>query len=123
MKTVFTRLAEQLRNHLLNTETNRKNVEARLTNIEQDFDKMKNEVQKEIEEFYTDLEDRLKDQKQYVETVVFKKNNDLSMRVNKLEEYTNQYFELLKGNIQENKEILSNKLQNKQSDAKSPESE
>lgn len=46
MKTVFTRLAEQLRNHLLNTETNRKNVEARLSNIEEDFDKMKNEVQK-----------------------------------------------------------------------------
>ena len=85
MKTVFTRLAEQLRNHLLNTETNRKNVENRLSNIEEDFDKMKNEVQKEIEEFYTDLEDRLKDEKEYVETVVFKKNNDLSMRVNKLE--------------------------------------
>ena len=46
MKTVFTRLAEQLRNHLLNTETNRKNVEVRLSNIEEDFDKMKNEVQK-----------------------------------------------------------------------------
>lgn len=64
----------------------------------------------EIDEFYNDLDARLKDEKEYVETVVFKKNNDLTIRVNKLEEYTNQYFELLKGNIEENKEILNNKL-------------
>lgn len=37
MKTVFTKLAEQLRNHLQNTEQNRKNVESRLTAIEEDF--------------------------------------------------------------------------------------
>lgn len=43
---------------------------------------------------------------------MFKKNNDLSMRVNKLEEYTNQYFELLKSNIEDNKELLNNKINN-----------
>lgn len=32
------------------------------------------------------------------------------MRVNKLEEYTNQYFELLKANIEDNKEILNKKI-------------
>ena len=55
--------------------------------------------------------------------MVFKKNNDLTIRVNKLEEYTNQYFELLKGNIEENKEILSNKLGGGgANDGRSPES-
>ena len=34
------------------------------------------------------------------------------MRVNKLEEYTNQYFELLKSNIEDNKELLNNKINN-----------
>ena len=34
----------------------------------------------------------MKEEKEYVETSVFKKNNDLTVRVNKLEEYTNQYF-------------------------------
>ena len=34
MKSVFTKLAEQLKNHLQNTEQNRKNVEGRLTAIE-----------------------------------------------------------------------------------------
>ena len=92
MKSVFTKLAEQLKNHLQNTEQNRKNVEGRLTAIEEDFDKLKNEVNGEIDEFYNDLEIRLKEEKEFVETVVFKKNNDLTVRVSKLEEYTNQYF-------------------------------
>lgn len=55
MKSVFTKLAQQLRDHLQNTEQNRKNVESRLTAIEEDFDKLKNEVNGEIDEFYTDL--------------------------------------------------------------------
>lgn len=42
MKSVFTKLAQQLRDHLQNTEQNRKNVESRLTAIEEDFDKLKN---------------------------------------------------------------------------------
>ena len=41
----------------------------------------------------------MKEEKEFVETVVFKKNNDLTVRVSKLEEYTNQYFELLKAGI------------------------
>ena len=60
MKSVFTKLAEQLKNHLQNTEQNRKNVEGRLTAIEEDFDKLKNEVNGEIDEFYNDLDLRLK---------------------------------------------------------------
>lgn len=55
MKSVFTKLAQQLRDHLQNTEQNRKNVESRLTAIEEDFDKLKNEVNGEIDEFYSDL--------------------------------------------------------------------
>lgn len=41
----------------------------------------------------------MKEEKEFVETVVFKKNNDLTVRVSKLEEYTNQYFEVLKDGI------------------------
>ncbi len=37
MKSVFTKLAQQLRDHLQNTEQNRKSVETRLTAIEEDF--------------------------------------------------------------------------------------
>ena len=92
MKSIFTKLAEQLKEHLLKTEQNRKSTEGRLTAIEEDFDKLKNEVNGEIDEFYNDLEARLKEEKEFVETVVFKKNNDLTVRVSKLEEYTNQYF-------------------------------
>jgi hypothetical protein len=110
MKSVFTKLAEQLKNHLQNTEQNRKNVEGRLTAIEEDFDKLKNEVNGEIDEFYNDLEIRLKEEKEFVETVVFKKNNDLTVRVSKLEEYTNQYFELLKAGIEDNKDLLNKKI-------------
>lgn len=110
MKSVFTKLAEQLRNHLQNTEQNRKNVESRLTAIEEDFDKLKNEVNGEIDDFYNDLEVRLKEEKEFVETVVFKKNNDLTVRVSKLEEYTNQYFELLKAGIEDNKDLLNKKI-------------
>lgn len=32
------------------------------------------------------------------------------MRVNKLEEYTNQHFDLLKAGIEDNKDILSKKI-------------
>lgn len=110
MKNVFTKLAEQLRNHLVGTENNRKNVQSRLNAIEEDFDKLKTEVNTEIDEFYNDLEARLKQEKEFVETVVFKKNNDLTLRVSKLEEYTNQYFELLKAGIDDNKDLLNNKL-------------
>ena len=67
-------------------------MESRLGAIEEDFEKLKNEVNSEIDEFYNDLEARLKEEKEFVETVVFKKNNDLTVRVSKLEEYTNQYF-------------------------------
>lgn len=66
MKSVFTKLAEQLKNHLQNTEQNRKNMEGRLTAIEEDFDKLKNEVNGEIDEFYNDLEIRLKEEKEFV---------------------------------------------------------
>ena len=52
----------------------------------------------------------MKEEKEYVETSVFKKNNDLTVRVNKLEEYTNQYFELLKAGIEDNKDLLSKKI-------------
>ena len=45
-----------------------------------------------------------------METVVFKKNNDLTVRVSKLEEYTNQYFELLKAGIEDNKDLLNKKI-------------
>lgn len=41
---------------------------------------------------------------------MFKKNNDLTVRVSKLEEYTNQYFELLKAGIEDNKDLLSKKI-------------
>jgi hypothetical protein len=85
-------------------------VEGRLTAIEEDFDKLKNEVNGEIDEFYNDLEIRLKEEKEFVETVVFKKNNDLTVRVSKLEEYTNQYFELLKAGIEDNKDLLNKKI-------------
>ena len=85
MKSIFTKLAEQLKEHLLKTEQNRKSTEGRLTAIEEDFDKLKNEVNGEIDEFYNDLEARLKEEKEFVETVVFKKNNDLTVRVSKLE--------------------------------------
>ena len=110
MKSIFTKLAEQLKEHLLKTEQNRKSTEGRLTAIEEDFDKLKNEVNGEIDEFYNDLEARLKEEKEFVETVVFKKNNDLTVRVSKLEEYTNQYFEVLKDGIEGNKDLLSKKL-------------
>lgn len=55
MKSIFTKLAEQLKEHLLKTEQNRKSTEGRLTAIEEDFDKLKNEVNGEIDEFYNDL--------------------------------------------------------------------
>ena len=85
-------------------------MESRLGAIEEDFEKLKNEVNSEIDEFYNDLEARLKEEKEFVETVVFKKNNDLTVRVSKLEEYTNQYFELLKAGIEDNKDLLSKKI-------------
>lgn len=123
MKVVFTKLAQQLKEHLTNTEANRQNIEKRLSRLEDNFEILKTDVSGEIDEFYEDLNARLKQEKQYVETFIFKKNNDLTIRVNKLEQYTNQYFELLKGNIEENKEILSNKLQNNNTDVRSPESQ
>ena len=110
MKNVFTKLAEQFKSHLLNTETNRRNIEGRVSALEEDINKLRTEVNTEIEDFYNDLESRLKEEKEYVETFVFKKNNDLTVRVNKLEEYTNQYFDTLKTGIEDNKELLSNRL-------------
>ncbi len=66
MKNVFTKLAEQFKNHLVNTETNRKNHESRLVAVEEDFEKLKAEVNTEIDEFYNDLEARLKEEKEFV---------------------------------------------------------
>jgi hypothetical protein len=44
MKNVFTKLAENFKNHLINTEKNRKNHEDRLAAVEEDFEKLKSEV-------------------------------------------------------------------------------
>jgi hypothetical protein len=57
-----------------------------------------------------------------VETVVFKKTNELTVRVSKLEEYTNQHFDLLKAGIEDNKDILSRKI-SKIDDSSSPHSD
>ena len=69
MKSIFTKLAEQLKEHLLKTEQNRKSTEGRLTAIEEDFDKLKNEVNGEIDEFYNDLEARLKEEKEFLRKI------------------------------------------------------
>ena len=52
-----------------------------------------------MDEFYNDMDAKIKEEKEFVETVVFKKTNELTLKVNKLEEYTNQYFEVLKSGI------------------------
>ena len=48
MKTVFTKLAEQFKAHLQNTETNRRNMETRVTGLEDDFNKLRSEINTEI---------------------------------------------------------------------------
>jgi hypothetical protein len=55
-----------------------------LDSVEEECAKLQSSVNAEIDGFYNDLEDRLKEEKEFVETVVFKKTNDLNQRVNKL---------------------------------------
>lgn len=51
---------------------------------------------------------------------MFKKNNDLTIRVNKLEESTSQYFDLLKAGMQDNKDQLANRLKDLEKKEVSP---
>lgn len=85
MKGVFTKLSEHFRNHLISTESNRKNFEARIASNERDFEVLKNEVNSVIDEFHTDLESRFGNWKEDLETLMFKKQNENTIRLNKLE--------------------------------------
>ena len=45
-------------------------------------------------------------------TFLYRKTNDLTVRINKLEESSNQQISIMKGNIEESKEIIQQKRVN-----------
>lgn len=64
MKTVFTKLTEQFRTHLVTTQANRKSIDVRLAENQKDFDRLREEVNSIIDDFHKDLEMKLKDDKE-----------------------------------------------------------
>lgn len=96
MKTIFTKLAEQFKNHLINTENNRKDVEKRLLNLERGIEDLRAESYKLVGETQKAFENRLKEEKRNMQIYVDTKSTALGDKISKLEEELNRDVDLLK---------------------------
>jgi len=110
MKTIFTKLAEQFKNHLINTENNRKEVDGRLTAVRSELEGHKLDTAKSHAESEERFDNKLKDQHSALETHVNTKVSVTHDKLTKLEEELNKDVEILKESLENNREIFTNRL-------------
>lgn len=111
LKIIFAKFGEQFKNHLINTEAFRKETVEKMKEMEDTFYHMRDEIAQSMQRLETDVDQKLKDERHFLENFVKSVAKVLEDKVNKLKEQLDNDVEILKEAIENNRAIFMNKLQ------------
>ncbi len=110
MKTIFTKLAEQFKNHLVNTENNRRDVQRRLFGLQKGVEDLRVEALDKIKQAEHRMDHRLRQEKENILFIIDSKVIALTDKTNKLEEELNKDFEILNTALDKNRDLFTSRL-------------
>ncbi|KAL4480269.1 hypothetical protein ABPG74_020785 [Tetrahymena malaccensis] len=113
-KNMFTKLAEQFKNHLINTDNNRKDVEKRLVGLEKGQEDLRTETYKLVGDTQKAFENRLIEEKLNIELNVQTIAKGLDDKINKVEEESKKDVQFLTQAIENSREMFNNRINNMQ---------
>lgn len=111
LKLIFAKFAEQFKNHLVNADTFRRETIEKIQSLEDTFSRMRDETALNMQQLETDVEQKLKDERNYLENFVTSVAKVLEDKVIKLKEQLDNDVEILKEANENNRVIFMNKLQ------------
>lgn len=111
LKTLFAKFGEQFKNHLLNTESFRKETLTKVQEIEQTIEFNKDEARSNLIELERRLDEKFREQKELLAATLDNNNRVLEDKMNKVKEQEEGDIEVLKEAIENSRNIFNNKLQ------------
>eukprot|EP00828_Plagiopyla_frontata_P039605 TRINITY_DN5215_c0_g1_i1.p1 TRINITY_DN5215_c0_g1~~TRINITY_DN5215_c0_g1_i1.p1 ORF type:complete len:394 (-),score=81.19 TRINITY_DN5215_c0_g1_i1:67-1248(-) len=109
MKIIFSKLAEQFKNHLIHYEAQRKEMTARIVQGAKNLEDARNELDRKIVDQEQKLSETIKQNQQSLQELLEGKCQVLDHKTNKLQELLQYDVKMLKDIIEQNKQTMMNK--------------
>lgn len=111
-KQMFTKLAEQFKNHLINTETNKKDADRRLQSLESSQEELRVETYKLVGDAQKAFEQRVLEEKLNIELSLEANVKGLDDKIAKLEDESKKDVQFLQQAIENTREMFNSRVNN-----------
>lgn len=111
LKIIFAKFGEQFKNHLINTETFKQETVEKIKDLEDTLYRLRDEIGVNMQRLEGDFEQKMKEEREFLEGFVKSAAKVLEDKVNKLKEQLDNDVEIMKEAMENSRSIFMNKIQ------------